>query len=952
MFVTETWLNSNVSNTEILPNGYNIYRTDRPLGQTGGGVLIAVKHGIFISCNKVSSLSSANVEVVAIECTLPNHAKWLLVCGYRPPDSNDMSDFRSLADKLFPGYDKIIIAGDFNLPNIYWADSSYTLAGSLSQNFCDILDDYFMSQLCLVPTRESNILDLIITNQPEMVTLTEICSPTDLGMSSDHNIIQFHFSYGCNTIHPNKRLIYNYRQANFEGLRKRLTDMNLCSMLTNNGPECSIDDDWSTWKNSVMYAMNEFVPTKCVDSRRTPPWITGNILHLIRKKVTARKRFLSRGTDYLKEKFNNLRAEVKRLIQESRKSFYSSLGNTLRINPKRFWSVFKISSSSGSVPNSMSRSNPANPETRLFANTPRDISTLFNEYFHSVYTNFSDVCASSQHVSSPPLSCISSLDLSVEEVCQALQNLDATKAHGPDGFPSRILKECAFQLAPSLHYLFTKSLRLSQIPAEWKLANIILLHKKGMKDHVENYRPISLLSIITKTLERCVLNHLSHRIQSTIHSAQYGFVSGKSSTAQLLSTLQTIGKNLDKGLQTDVVFMDISKAFDTVDHAILLQKLRDFGISGPLLLWFENYLSGRFQRVTVLGATSTSLPITSGVPQGSLLAPFLFSLYINDLPNNLNTSTGVGLYADDTKLHRCVQNRNDAVILQEDIQSLHCWSNENRLSFNHSKCKVLSVTRKKSPLIYPYKLGNQQLQFSDVEVDLGITISSKLLWNGQVNKVRSKANQMLGLVRRSTMEITDTNARKLLYLSLVRSNFSYASQAWCPQSVKLIEDIEKVQRRATKYILKLGFVTNVSYTARLLQLDLLPVSYWHEYLDLVFLYKIINHLTYIDQSTLPIIARSGITRSETNNLIRFVIPYAKTVTYQSSYFIRACKTWNVLSSDLRGQNIGLSSFKTGLKSYYKHALSSTFDLDDPRTWKSVCVKCKRGRSLSQAISCC
>ena len=158
MFVTETWLNSNVSNTEILPNGYNIYRTDRPLGQTGGGVLIAVKHGIFISCNKVSSLSSANVEVVAIECTLPNHAKWLLVCGYRPPDSNDMSDFRSLADKLFPGYDKIIIAGDFNLPNIYWADSSYTLAGSLSQNFCDILDDYFMSQLCLVPTRESNIL--------------------------------------------------------------------------------------------------------------------------------------------------------------------------------------------------------------------------------------------------------------------------------------------------------------------------------------------------------------------------------------------------------------------------------------------------------------------------------------------------------------------------------------------------------------------------------------------------------------------------------------------------------------------------------------------------------------------------------------------------------------------------------------------------------------------------
>ena len=487
-----------------------------------------------------------------------------------------------------------------------------------------------MSQLCLVLTRESNILDLVITNQPELVTLTEIYSPTDFGMSSDHNIIEFHFSCGCNAIHPNKRMIYDYRRANFDDLRKRLTEMDLVSLLTNNGTDCSIDVDWSTWKSAVMSAINEFIPAKCVDSRRTPPWITRNILHQIRKKVTARKRFLCGGTDYLKDKFNQLRAEVKRSIQESRKSFYSSLGSTLRINPKRFLSVFKINSSSESIPNSISRTDTTNPGTRLYANTPLSITTLFNQYFHSVYSNFPDESASPQSVSLPPLSCISSVDLSLEEVYLALQNLGPTKAHGPDGFSSRILKECAYQLAPSFLYLFTKSLRLSQIPAEWKLANIIPVHKKGAKDHVENYRPISLLSIISKTLERCVLNHLSNRIQTEIHSAQYGFVSGRSSTAQLLSTLQTIGKNLDKGLQTDVVFMYISKAFDTVNHNRLPQKLRDFGLSGSLLLWFKNYLSGRFQRVTVLGATSTSLPITSGVPQGSLLAPFLFSVYIND----------------------------------------------------------------------------------------------------------------------------------------------------------------------------------------------------------------------------------------------------------------------------------------------------------------------------------
>ena len=368
---------------------------------------------------------------------------------------------------------------------------------------------YFMSQLCLLPTRKSNILDLIITNQPELVTLTEICSPTQLGINSDHNIIQFHFAYDCYTIQSNKRFIYDCRRANFEGLRKRLIDMNLCSLLENNGIENCVDDDWSIWKNVVMAAIDEFIPTKCVDSRRTPPWITPNILHLIRKRVTARKRFLSQGTDYLKKKFSQLRVEVKKLIQESRKSFYSSLASTLRINPKRFWSVFKINSNSRCIPNSMSRTNTTNPGTTIQANTTHDIATLFNEYFQSIYTNFSDESASPQIVSSSALSSISSVELSLEEVYLALQHLDPTKAHGPDGFSSRILKERAFQLAPSLHNLYTKSLRLSQIPAEWKLANVIPFYKKGKKDHIKNYRPISLLSIVSKTLERCVLNHIS-----------------------------------------------------------------------------------------------------------------------------------------------------------------------------------------------------------------------------------------------------------------------------------------------------------------------------------------------------------------------------------------------------------------------------------------------------------
>ncbi len=235
MFVSETWLNSSISNKEVLPYGYDVFRTDRALGRSGGGVLLAIKHGIFINCTQVTSIATINMEAVAVQCTLTDHTKWLFVCCYRPPNSKDLADIRSFADNIFPSFEKIIIVGDFNLPNISWTNSSYISVGTLGQEFCDTLDDYFMSQLCLLPTRESNILDLLITNQPEQVSFMGVCDPSELGMSSDHKLIRFKYSMRSTTFTPNKRLVYDYRRTDFDKLRQRLTDMDICSLITSNG---------------------------------------------------------------------------------------------------------------------------------------------------------------------------------------------------------------------------------------------------------------------------------------------------------------------------------------------------------------------------------------------------------------------------------------------------------------------------------------------------------------------------------------------------------------------------------------------------------------------------------------------------------------------------------------------------------------------------------------------
>ena len=252
---------------------------------------------------------------------------------------------------------------------------------------------------------------------------------------------------------------------------------------------------------------------------------------------------------------------------------------------------------------------------------------------------------------------------------------------GPDEIPPRILKECAHQIAPSLCLLFNQSLQHGSIPKEWKLANIIPIHKKGDISNVENYRPISLLSVISKVLKRCVLKKLRDHLMSLISSAQHGFIPGRSCTTQLVEVLHYIGSILDSGKQTDMIFMDMSKAFDKVSHTALINKLRKYNIGGSLLQWFTSYLHDRQQRVTTLGATSSQKPVCSGVPQGSILGPILFLLYVNDLPDAVTNST-VACFADDTKIFRRIDSITDAILLQDDLNNLESWSKTSDLMFN------------------------------------------------------------------------------------------------------------------------------------------------------------------------------------------------------------------------------------------------------------------------------
>ena len=304
-----------------------------------------------------------------------------------------------------------------------------------------------------------------------------------------------------------------------------------------------------------------------------------------------------------------------------------------------------------------------------------------------------------------------------------------------------------------------------------------------------------------------------------INKAQHGFLHGRSCVTQLLSTLHHIGQLLDRNIQTDVLFLDFAKAFDSVDHGILLKKLKAYGISGNLYNWFTDYLRGRTQRVVVEGVASEWSPVTSGVPQGSILGPMLFLLFINDLPDVIPPTTSTGLYADDTKLYTAITSRQDCDNLQEALSYVDDWSKESNINFNTSKCKALTISRRKQPIVLNYHLGSAELIRVDSEVDLGITVTSNLSWNRHITKLVTKANSTLGLLRRTCPMLTNCDARRTLYLSLVKSQLSYATEIWSPyQSVNKIS-LEKLQRRATRWILQVK-KGDIIYKDRLLTLNL------------------------------------------------------------------------------------------------------------------------------------
>ena len=504
---------------------------------------------------------------------------------------------------------------------------------------------------------------------------------------------------------------------------------------------------------------------------------------------------------------------------------------------------------------------------------------------------------------------MTSIDITREAVLVKLKNLIVTKSAGPDNIHPRILSEIADEIADPLVTIYKKSLEAGILPSYWKLGSIVPIFKKGRRDLPQNYRPVSLTSILSKIIESLIRDQLLAFLidEGLLAYQQHGFRPGRSCETQLLEVLDDWTSNIENGTPTDVIYLDFRKAFDSVPHQRLLLKLRSYGVDGKLLSWIEDFLSERRQRVVVNGRASGWIPVDSGVPQRSVLGPLLFLLCINDLPDGLQCS--VRMFADDSKIFSSVQNDADFTMLQSDIDQAVAWSDRWQMPFNE-KCEVLQIGYRTSR--HEYSMRGKKLSLTYQEKDLGVVIDSELKFKQQAALAVSKANQILAVIRRSFCKI-DVITLPILFKALVRPHLEYGNVIWGPFTRGEQQLVERVQRRATKLVPELR---DTPYPERLRKLKLPSLYYRRRRGDMVKVFQLIHGLICIDSSHLLEIRTESRTRGHP---FKLVMPIATTRPRRNSFGVRVVKDWNELPHEVVMSNT-LNQFKARIDKHWTNIM--------------------------------
>ena len=638
-------------------------------------------------------------------------------------------------------------------------------------------------------------------------------------------------------------------------------------------------------------------------TRYNIPYITKEIKGKIRQKQRLYNRAMKSQSSDDWSLFRKLRSQVQKSLRSARWKYINDvIGPSLREKPKAFYQyVKKIRQDSTGIQQLHYKG--------CLKSSSQEKADILGRQFQSVFTSDTDdvnlpTILPSQYPN------MQNIEVHVNGVKKLLENIDPGKSTGPDNIQAVLLKETASEISPILTHIFNQSLQSGVLPNDWKEALIVPVFKKGDKTKAENYRPISLTSIACKTLEHIVVSSIMSHLDthSILSHCQHGFRRNRSCETQLLLTSQDLADSYKRKKQVDMILLDFSKAFDKVSHKRLLLKLSHYGIQDQTLDWIKAFLTNRNQSVVLEGAKSKAAPVVSGVPQGTFLGPTLFLLYINDLPEQVSSSTR--LFADDCMLYREINSTADAKKLQRDLDALQRWENTWLMSFNPSKCSVLRFCPSRTSVNYSYYIHDSLLQQCKSAKYLGVTISDDFKWSQHIAIITKRANQQLGFVRRNTRHLP-RSFREAAYKSLVRPHLEYCCSVWDPHTNSDTLKLEKVQRQAARYVTS-DYKRSSSVTEMIRELKWPSLSTRRTVSRLTMVYKILNGLVAIPPDEMFTIRMTS-TRKKHNLTLQTYQPRGNIDKF--AFAQRSILDWNSLPGSVVHSN-SLEHFQSQVMSYF------------------------------------
>ena len=901
----ETFLDSNVPQYEYKVEGYNSISRHR--NRHGGGVLLYVNE---LMKFEYIYVPESQVESVWISTRLKGDNVAIGIM-YRPPsaDNDYFSAMLNQLDFIHDKFDKVILMGDLNF--------NYDFDVSLRNNPIHNIESlYEMEQLVTNPTRvtttSSTLLDVILSNVSQYHVLTRV---HELSVS-DHYLVY--------TILKFKKPFLNHREVKFRNFKDFnagafMNDLRSSTSIANtNWSGSSLESKWFEFKECFFAVCNKHAPVQTRRLKnRNNPWITPEIVKLMYERDYLKKKAVKLKCSDLWDKYVVTRNKVTKLIRESKLEYASIAVSQNKNDSKKMWKA--LNRLTGRDHRKSSCCNIDAHEYNDFFNLigKKTVSHLQHTSENEIYWN----CSKSIYT-------FDFVHITEESVRKYLLNLGDVTTVDVLGFDGKLLFYASSIISPIISKFFNLSMELKVVLQDWKLSRVTPVYKgKGSRDEYCNYRPISVICHIAKILERLiqvqVMNYLSDHELITIDQSAY--LKYHSTQTSLHRVVNDWSWNIEDGDITGVCALDISKCFDTINHKILLEKLKFYGFAENVVSWFSSYLHHRGHMVACNNKCSDVNFVEIGVPQGSVLGPTLFLIYVNDINNNLGSTT-CNIYADDVLIYCSGKEIGDVnVKLQHSLDVIKQWYDNNLLVVNSSKSNAMMVTTRQRELLLrnsDYNGSHIDLVLNDDHLDyvehckyLGVDIDKNLNWNVHVEELSKQLNSMVWMLAR-LRKFLPLHSLTEIYKSIVQPKIDYAITLWGYSTDANINKIQRMQNRAIRAILNNFDYVNCRGIELVKTLNLFNVKQRRDYFMALFMFRSIHGLVpnYIsNEITMSMDVIERVSRIFNRNDL--YVPTIVKKCARNTFAYTGPKLWNSLSNELK-ECTNIDAFKVEARKYF------------------------------------